>query len=341
MKINRLMLLLTSLLTACVGQPTVAPTPTSMPTVSPTDTPSPTPPLSIATPTPDPTSTPTAPSTPLLPTPTTTPLPPTPTLALAPAVERILFAPGATEATVEGYLPADESQVYVMHVLAGQFIEMNAAVGTMGQGLRFSIVGSDGAIVKPMGETHVRTVVPSTQDYYVELVSDVGAVSYRLSVLIPVRVRFAPGATSAEVTGSLAANGMRHYVLHALAGQRMIVEPRATLGQVGLVISGADGQVLLGGHVGRPGGVYDGILPTTQDYLIAVRARGETGADYSLEITIDATPEQEPQRIHFEAGATSATVTGMLPYAPGTVSKFNRDAVMHRLNQVLYSVRWL
>jgi hypothetical protein len=209
-----------------------------------------------------------------------------PTLTPAPAAERIIFAPGATEATVEGYLPADESKVYMMHVAAGQFVEMNAAVGTMGQGLRFSIVGADGAVVKPMGEAHVRTVVPSTQDYYVELVSDVCAVSYRLSVLIPVRVRFAPGATSAEVTGSLAANDMRHYVIHALAGQRMVVDPRATLGQVGLVISGADGQVLLGGHVGRPGGVYEGILPTTQDYLIAVRARGDTGADYALEITI-------------------------------------------------------
>jgi hypothetical protein len=228
-----------------------------------------------------------------------------------------------------------------MHVVAGQFVEMNAAVGAMDQGLRFSIVGADGAVVREMGEAHVRTVVPSTQDYYVELVSDVGAASYRLSVLIPVRVRFAPGATSAEMEGNLGAGDMRHYVLHALAGQRMVVDPHATQGQVGLVISGADGQVLLGGHVGRPGGVYEGILPATQDYLIAVRARGETGADYALEITIDATPEQDPQRIHFEAGATAATVTGMLPYAPGTVSKFNRDAVMHRLNQVLYSVRWL
>jgi hypothetical protein len=66
----------------------------------------------------------------------------------------------------------------------------------------------------------------------------------------------------------------------------MIVAPPATQGQVRLVISGADGQVLLSGRVGRPGGVYDGILPTTQDYLVTVRAEGGTGADYTLEITI-------------------------------------------------------
>lgn len=183
-------------------------------------------------------------------------------------------------------MPANKSKVYVMHVAAGQFVEMNAAVGAMGQGLRFSIVGADGAVVREMGEAHVRTVVPSTQDYYVELLSDVGAVSYRLSVLIPVRVRFAPGATSAEVTGSLAANGVRHYVIHALAGQRMVVEPHATQGRVKLIISGVDGQVLLSGGVGRPGGMYDGILPATQDYLITVRAEDGTNADYTLEITI-------------------------------------------------------
>jgi hypothetical protein len=121
---------------------------------------------------------------------------------------------------------------------------MNATVGAMGQGLRFSIVGSDGTVVKAMGQAHIRTVVPSTQDYYVELASDVGAVNYQMSVLIPLRIRLTAGANSSEVAGNLAANGMRQYLFRALAGQRMIIAPRATRGQVGLVISGADGQVL-------------------------------------------------------------------------------------------------
>jgi hypothetical protein len=171
-----------------------------------------------------------------------------------------------------------------MGVAAGQFIEMNAAVGTTGQGLRFSIVGADAIVVKPLGEAHVRTVVPSTQDYYVELVSDVGAVDYRMSVLIPVRIRFAPGAISAEAVGSLAASDSRQYVLRALAGQQMIVIPRTTQGQLELVISGADGQVLLSGRVA--GSDFDGVLPTTQDYLVSVRATGESRADYIVEITI-------------------------------------------------------
>jgi hypothetical protein len=253
--------------------------PATPPTATPTAT-------LTATPTPAATSARSA--TPRLPVPTATPFPPTPTSPPSPAVERILFAPGATQATIEGYLPVDGRALYVMDVAAGQFVEMNAAVGTMGQGLRFSIVGADGFVVNPMGEAHVRTVVPSTQDYYVELVSDVGATSYRLSVLIPVRIRFAPGATSATATGSLEEGEMRHYVLRALAGQRMIVAPFTTTGQVRMVISGADGQVLLSGRAGPPGGVFDGILPTSQDYLITVQAKGGIGADYTLEITIPA-----------------------------------------------------
>ena len=234
------------------------------------------------------TATRTATATPRPPAPTATPQPPTRTPQPGPAVERIRFVPGATQAEIEGYLPVDGQATYVMGVEAGQFLEMNAAIDATGQGLRFSITGADGVVVKPMGEAHVRTVVPSTQDYYVDLVSEVGATRYRLSVLIPVRIRFAPGATSSTVTGGLEERQMRHYVLRALAGQRMIVTTHTTVGQVGLVIAGADGQVLLSGRAGPPGGVFDGILPATQDYLISVQAKGGIGADYTLGITIPA-----------------------------------------------------
>ncbi|HSR30146.1 MAG TPA: hypothetical protein VLY63_06230, partial [Anaerolineae bacterium] len=163
---------------------------TLLPTSTPTLSSSPGPLPATTTPTPEPTPTaipPTATPTPLPPTPTATLLPPTRTPTPARAVERIRFASGATETTVQGYLPANGTKVYIMGVAAGQYIELNATVGAMGQGLRFSIVGRDGTVVKAMGEAHARTVVPSTQDYYVELASDVGAVNYQMSVLIPVR----------------------------------------------------------------------------------------------------------------------------------------------------------
>jgi hypothetical protein len=308
MTMNRLLAVLTItllflVLTACDEQPTALPVPTSTsaavpqltstPTVSssatsppPADTPTtlPTSAVTLAPPTATPTRVPPSP-TPVPTTATATPRPPLPASTPAPAAERIRIPSGATQTTVEGYLSANESKLYVLWIAAGQFVEMSAAVGTMGEGLRFSIVGADGAVVKPMGHAHVRTVVPSSQDYYVELVSDVGA-NYNMSVLIPVRVRFPPGGTSADVAGSLNANGVRYYVLHASAGQRMIVAPHVTSGHVRMIIWGADGQVFLSGRVGPPDSTFDGVLPTTQDYLIAVRPDGETRVQYTLDITI-------------------------------------------------------
>jgi hypothetical protein len=87
-----------------------------------------------ATPTEPMTATTTPAATPRPPAPTTTPLPPTRSPVPASTVERILFVPGATEATIEGYLPADGRALYVMGVEAGQFVEMNASAGSTGQG---------------------------------------------------------------------------------------------------------------------------------------------------------------------------------------------------------------
>jgi len=293
MKTYRAILLLTIFLAACVGQPTPTPAPTVTPIILPTTVPSsvpsstPLPPTATATPEPAATHVPPT-ATPTVAPPTNTPSPPTSTPTPEPAVERIRFASGATQAAVEGYLPANVTHRYLMHIAAGQYVAMDATAGTTGGGMRFSFVGDNGTVVKPMGDAHVCAVVPSTQDYFVELASDVGAVNYQMSVLIPVRIRFEPGATSSEVEGSLAEGGVRHYVLHAQAGQRMIVDPGTTQGQVRLVIWGADGQVLLSGRVSPPGGVFDGILPVTQDYLIAVRAEDGASADYVIEITIPA-----------------------------------------------------
>jgi hypothetical protein len=252
--------------------------------VAPASSPSPTPVPTSTSAGWEPTPTLVPPTSTATPAPTAILVPPTPTPTPKPSAERILFEPGATQATVSGDLPANGTKVYVMRVAAGQLIEMSAGVDVTGQGLRFSVVGADGNVVRPMSEGYVRAVVPRTQDYYVELLSDLGAVRYQMSVLIPVRVRFAPGTTSIAVAGSLAANGTRYYVLRALAGQRMIVVPRTSRGQVDMIISGADGQVLLSGSVANDG--FDDVLPATQDYLIAVWEVGGRGADYTLGITI-------------------------------------------------------
>ena len=93
----------------------------------------------------------------------------------SPAVERILFAPGATQADDRG-LPAGRRSRPLCHGRGGRPVCRDERRRRHhGPGPALFHRRRRRVVVKPMGEAHVRTVVPSTQDYYVELVSDVGA----------------------------------------------------------------------------------------------------------------------------------------------------------------------
>lgn len=98
------------------------------------------------------------------------------------------------------------------------------------------------------------------------------------------RIQFAEGVTRTTVAGTLAQDGVSRYILRVMAGQRMILDLRATGSQVSLGLAGDDGQVLLSGRVA--GSRYDGIMPITQDYTIWIGANGEPGIAYTLAITL-------------------------------------------------------
>lgn len=290
------------LLAACGAKPTATPAPPTAPQASDTPVaPSPSPSATIA-PQPSatealqPTATEAAPSSDT-PPPTS---PPAPTATEEPAAERISFATGATSAVLEGHLAAQGMQRYVLGVMAGQLMEITVDPQDK---VRLVIYGADGTVLKSGmgGVAFFRGTVPSTQDYFVELGTGSEAVSYQLRVMIPVRISFAAGATSALVEGELAAAQTRSYVLNIAAGQLLEVSvspPDA----VRLVIYGADGTVLKSGMGG--GSFFRGTVPSTQDYIVDV-GPGTGAVSYSMSVII-------PVRISFAAGATSATAEGNL-----------------------------
>ena len=133
---------------------------------------------------------------------------------------------------------------------------------------------------------------------------------------IPQRIRFAMGAVSAEVGGSLPAGGVARYVLQASAGQQMTLVLTASAPGVHAVLAlwGADGTVLISGGIDAT--VWSGLLPATQDYYIDVRSVTATPINYVLDVTIPppaAPAEPVPQRIQFAPGAISAEIGGSLP----------------------------
>jgi len=275
-----------------------------------------------------PTATPVPPTaTPVLPTPmpltatsqppTATPPPPAPTQPpsipetpqTTPTEQptRIAFEPGATSATIVGDLTAQSAEHYVLRAMADQLMDIN--VSAPQDAVRLMVYGADGTVLKSgMGELPgFRGYLPKTQDYLIRVEAN-SSVEYTLSVMIPQRISFQPGTTSASIEGELSPHSSRHYVLRAMADQ--ILDVSVSVPQiisrpedvVQLVVYGVDGTVLKSGMGGPPS--FRGYLPTTQDYLIHVAA-SDRPIQYTLDVII-------PQRITFQPGATSEVILGSI-----------------------------
>ena len=203
-----------------------------------------------------------------------------------PQVKRIQFASDATSAVVQGSLPAEGIEEYLLQALAGQW--MMAMVSSPDDSIVLEIWGtSDG---QPLVRSHMRQTfwqgpLPATQDYGVKVVSTAGATSYTLQVIIPERIQFAPGAISATDQGSLGPRQTHEYLLRALQGQTMTVTIMSPSNLVLLEIYGIDdGLPLVRVPMGQT--TWTGVLPNTQDYDIKAVSVTDVATAYTIEFTV-------------------------------------------------------
>jgi hypothetical protein len=250
-----------------------------------------------------PTTTATVATTVLMPTETPTASQPTATatgeLRTSPTPEamRIQFSPGMTQAGLSGELVRNSAARYLLHAQAGQIMEVSIFTG---EGIQLSIEGSDGTVLKSAeGTPFFRGTLPSSQDYLLVLTTGDQAVSYTMSVVIPERIQFSAGATSAAVQGELPARGTHYYVLGAEAGQLMEVNVSPD-GGVLTVVYGMDGTVLKSGMGG--GSFFRGTLPSTQDYIMSLSA-GDQAVSFTMNVMV-------AKRIEFAPGTVSAVEQG-------------------------------
>jgi putative hemolysin len=135
-------------------------------------------------------------------------------------------------------------------------------------------------------------LAPEQQLYTITLTcaQDITAVAGSQPEPQVMRIQFAPGAISAQVSGGLPPNGVDRYVLTAMAGQEMTLDLSVTSAgdpavvSAILVIWGADGTVLISDHAAATS--WMGLLPATQDYFVDVRAADQAAVDYTLEVII-------------------------------------------------------
>jgi hypothetical protein len=169
---------------------------------------------------------------------------------------------------------------------------MEVVVDAPGDDVLLSIVGEDGALLKPYvdGASRWRGVLPATQDYVLQPVATGGSTDFTVSIIVspldsqPQRIQFAPGATLATLSGRFVAGVPQYYVLRAAGGQRMtvLVQPA----QVKVTIEGQDGSAWLASPVGE--GLTIPSLPQTQDYTIGLSLSLEIGEiiGYTMEVSL-------------------------------------------------------
>lgn len=228
------------------------------------------------------------------PTPTNTSVPPTaaiifptavivyPTAVLSVPEVRINFATGTTNANVVGSVAAYKSQRYVFWAAKDQLIDVSLSSG---QDAAISISSRAGTVLlSSMGSAKsYRGYLPASGDWFIDIRAGASNANFELYLMIPQRLSFATGTYGLTTTGSVPAGRVHNFIAWAAAGQtlKMSVAP---VGSLALSIYGVDGTVLLS-SMGESTS-YEGVLPSSQDYIINVRSMPGVGS-YAFTFTID------------------------------------------------------
>ena len=195
----------------------------------------------------------------------------------------IMFDAGETAVTVGGVVPANGRTSYIFGAREGQ--EYKITLAPTQDDVTFSVINpSNAGQVLP-----TEGVLPATGDYTVRVTGGAVDATFSLGVSIvdpnvgggltlpeATRINFAPGATSATVTGSAAVGQLTHYVFTASEGKQLAIEfTPSDAGITYLVTPPGLGNVM----------PENNILPTTGDYYIAITG-GSADATFTLVLTI-------------------------------------------------------
>jgi len=212
--------------------------------------------------------------------------------------QRLRFAPGADTITRNGVLRFGGADRYVIRLGVNDDFEVSASSGN--NNVILIIWGVDGTVLisDHADASSWRSVTPKTQDYYIDVRAiDGTSANYQLTVyakpLSPnppapgiKRIVFAPGTSSATVSGKVVPGGYNEYVIKANAGQRMLISATAEEQRIAISVVGADGTVLLSSMPGASN--FSGTLPSTQDYFVKVIIQGAGFAFYRMTVTVEA-----------------------------------------------------
>lgn len=265
------------------------------------------------------------------------------------SAERISFLPGATSASVNGWVTGAASDTYALYAFAGQ--EMTLTLDLLSASI--NLISPSGTYVINNGQNLASganqvfvVTLPQTGDYHIQVMVPPGTALtvYNLSVDIGAlptssltlqRISFDAGATSDLTTGRLDGISNRTYVLYAFSGQQMAItlEPRGLM-----TVVSPSGIPLLVNASNTSGGIaelFNQTLPETGDYYITLALpSGSAATDFNMVVTITGTPSRvsTTERISFMPGTVGTTVSGSVD--AGSIDNYVLYAFAGQLLQV-------
>lgn len=205
--------------------------------------------------------------------------------------ERVQFEPGMSGIILRGSLPEGLSKSYVLRAMQDQW--MSVTVSAPANTPFLSISGEDGTVFvrSALGQTSwYIPALPRTQDYTITLLAANGPAEYTLDIGLnalsdqPTRIEFAPGTSSANLIGRLAAGGdAEYYIFRALAGQTVTVSGAPAGIPLFIYLTSADGSSFFGGAES-----LTAELTATSDYVLTIGSPNAAGTvDFNLTLTIE------------------------------------------------------
>jgi hypothetical protein len=202
-----------------------------------------------------------------------------------PPATRIEFVIGTTQSVTSGNIGAGQVNTYVIKAMKGQAVI--ASVDSPSQQVALAIFGANGPTLLPASQRagYWQGSLPSSQDYYFQVIGGSVTETFTLNVVIAARIQFDPGQVKKTLKGTTVNGYPLTYVAYAQKGQKMDVTLTVPGDNAGITIWGmSDGEPLARAQNGIQDFSYD--LRVTQDYIIQVVPQAGKVVDYSLLVRI-------------------------------------------------------
>ena len=184
--------------------------------------------------------------------------------------QAISFAPGATSAVIQGYVPAGGTLSYNFYAFANQnfLVLLSSDSGTSVLGI--SDVYGNVYLDSTQRQTSYSMYLPRTATYYINVHSQGYSENVTLQIFIPSRVTIPQGQYAAVMSGTVQPYSVVSYTAYMYAGQTARVDdysgPTPTSFRR---VSGLQTGLVYMDYTAYSPSWYS-VVPTTQDYLIEV-----------------------------------------------------------------------